>query len=189
MSLSAFEYLAVLVSLILGLGIAHILTGVSRTIHLRGSVRVDAIHSIWTVATFLILVLNWWTFFQSRTVTSWSFAAFLLVIAWAVAFYLMAVLLYPPGMSHGDAHGAVFEVNRPWFLGLFVSSSLIDITQTAVRGDLFDPPFYLPFVLHFVVLAGIGMISRSRRYHLFLASYVLMVGLIWALGARGVLEG
>ncbi len=187
--MSAFEYLAVLVSLILGLGIAHILTGVGRMIHLRRTVKVDSVHLIWTLATFLILVLNWWVFFQSRSVPSWSFAAFLLVIAWAVAFYLMAVVLFPPGMSGGEEYGAVFEFNRSWFLGLFVSSSLIDIIQTAVRGDLFDPPFYLPFVLHMVVLAGIGIFYNNRRYHLSFASYVLMIGLFWALGARGLLEG
>jgi hypothetical protein len=152
-------------------------------------VKIDSVHSIWTVATFLILVLNWWVFFQSRSVPSWSFSAFLLVIAWAVAFYLMAVVLFPPGMSEGEEYGVVFEANRPWFLGLFVSSSLIDITQTAVRGDLLDPPFYLPFVLHLVVLAGVGVFSSSRRYHLFLAGYVLIIGLLWALGARGALEG
>ena len=187
--MSPFEYLAVLVSLILGLGITHLLTGVGHTIHRRGQVRTDMVHNLWTIATFLILVLNWWVFFQSRFITNWSFGEFLLVIGWAVAFYLMAVVLYPPGMAPGEDYGRVFEVNRPWFLGLFIISSLIDITQTAARGDLFDPPFYLPFVLHLLVLAGIGVVVRNRRYHLFFASYVLGIGLLWALAARGSLEG
>lgn len=34
--MSPFEYLAVLVSLILGLGITHLLSGVGHTIHRRG---------------------------------------------------------------------------------------------------------------------------------------------------------
>jgi hypothetical protein len=185
--MSPFEYLAVLVSLILGLGITHILTGVGRAIHRRGEIRTDLTHNLWTIATFLILVLNWWVFFQSRSVSDWTFDQFLLVIGWAVAFYLMAVVLYPPGMKPGEDYGRVFQVNRPWFLGLFIASSAIDILQTASRGDLFHPPLYLPFVLHLIALAGIGMVVRRRGYHLFLAGYVLSIGLIWAIGARGAL--
>jgi hypothetical protein len=55
---SPFEYLAVLVSLILGLGITHIITGVGHTIYRRGQVKTDLVHNLWTIATFLILVLN-----------------------------------------------------------------------------------------------------------------------------------
>jgi hypothetical protein len=187
--LNAFEYLAVLVSLILGLGITHILTGVGHTIHRRSRVETNPVHTIWTVATFLILVLNWWVFFQSRSIEGWTFGAFLLVIGWAVSFYLMAVLLYPPGLAEGENYGRVFEANLPWFLGLFIISSIIDIIQTADRGDLFDPPFYLPFVLHLMVLAGIGMVVKKRRYHLGFATYVLCIGLLWALSVRGLLEG
>lgn len=187
--MSAFEYLAVLVSLILGLGITHLLAGVGRTIHRRGEVKTELIHTIWTVATFLILVLNWWVFFQARSISEWSFGGFLLVIGWAVSFYLMAVVLYPPDMAKAEDYGQVFEANRPWFLGLFITSSLFDIAQTAFRGDLLDPPGYLPFVVHLIVLGGIGMVTKSRRYQLFLASYILFVGLYWALMARQLLEG
>jgi hypothetical protein len=187
--LSAFEYLAVLVSLILGLGITHLLTGIGYSIHRRGHASRDVIHTLWTVNTFLILVLNWWVFFQARTVEAWSFGAFLLVVGWAVSFYLMAVLIYPPGLEEGEDYGRVFEANLPWFLGLFILSSVIDIIQTAARGDLFDPPFYLLFVLHLIVLAGIGVVVRRRKYHLGLAIYILCIGLLWALSARGMLEG
>ena len=187
--MSAFEYLAVLVSLILGLGITHILAGVGHTIHRRAEIRIDLVHTLWTIATFLILVLNWWVFFQARFITEWSFGDFLLVIGWAVAFYLMTVVLYPPGMVEGEDYGRIFEANRPWFFGLFIVSSLIDITMTALRGDLLDPPYYLLFVLHLLVLAGIGMVAKSRRYHLFFVCYILAIGLFWIFMTRRLLEG
>jgi len=34
---------------------------------------VDAVHLLWTGATFWTLVLNWWVFFQSGTFDGWSF--------------------------------------------------------------------------------------------------------------------
>jgi len=187
--MTEFEYLAVLVSIILGLGITHLLAGVGRTIHRRAELDVDSLHSLWTATTFLMLVLNWWVFFQSRTFTNWSFGVFLVVILWAVLFYLMTVVLYPPDLAEAEDYGGVFERDRQWFLGLFVASSLSDIGLTALRGDLLDPPQYLPFVGHFVVLGILGMLIKARRFQLFLAGYVLIISLVWSLLARRFLAG
>jgi hypothetical protein len=114
--MSEFEYPAVLVSIILGLGITRLLEGVGRTGHRRDECRLDLIHTVWTAATFTILVLNWWVFFESRTLTDWSFGVFLVVVLWAVQFYLLAVVLYPPDMAEREDYGAVFERNRRRFL-------------------------------------------------------------------------
>ena len=188
-TMTEFEYLAVLVSIILGLGITHILAGVGRTIHRRAQFKFDALHSLWSANTFYVLVLNWWVFFQSRTFTNWTFDGFLIVVVWAVLFYLMTVVLYPPDLSERESYGDVFERNRVWFLGLFVASSLGDIGLTALRGDLLDPPQYLPFVGHFVVLGIMGMSIKARRFQLFLAGYILIISLVWSLLVRRLLGG
>ncbi len=178
--MTEFEYLAVLVSIILGLGITHLLSGVGRTIHRRADFKLDAVHSLWAAATFCILVLNWWVFFQARTFTNWSFGVFLVVISWAVLYYLMAVVLYPPDMAEEEDYGEVFESNRRWFLGLFVATTLSDIGLTALRGDLLDPPLYLPFASHWVVLGAIGLLVRSRLFHLFLVRRCVATSPIFA---------
>ena len=165
------------------------LSEVGRAVHRRAEIKTDLIHNLWTVGTFLILILNGWVFFQSRSISEWSFGEFLLVIGWAVAFYLMTVVLYPPDMRTGEDYAREFEINRPWFFGLFIASSVIDIALTASRGDLFDPPFYLPFVLHLILIVGIGIWVLRRGYQLFLAGYVLLIGLLWAISARGTLDG
>lgn len=182
--MTEFEYLAVLVSLILGLGITHLLAGVGHMIHRRGQSKPDSVHVLWTAATFWTLILNWWVFFQSRRFAEWSFELFLIVIVWAVLFFLMAVVLYPPDLADGEDYGTVFERNRTWFLGFFVSASLADIVLTAARGDLFNPPIYLPFALHFVVLGSLGILIKSRRFQVILAGYVLGIGLTWSLVVR-----
>ncbi len=187
--MTEFEYLAVLVSLILGLGITHLLAGVGHLIHRRGQQKPDAVHVLWTAATFWMLILNWWVFFQSRRFEEWSFELFLIVIVWAVLYFLMAVVLFPPDLAEGEDYATVFERNRTWFLGLLVSSSIADIALTAARGDLLNPPTYLPFALHFVVLGVLGILIRSRRFQVALAGYVLGIGLTWSLIVRRFLEG
>lgn len=187
--MSEFEYLAVLVSLILGLGITRLLAGVATMVHQRRRVRLDPVHVLWTGGLFWTLILNWWVFFQMSTFDLWSFDVFLIVIVWAVIFFLMTVVLYPPDMAEGEDYASVFERNRLWFLGLFAASGLSDIALTAVRGDLLDPPIYLPFVGHFIVLGLLGMVIESRRFQIGLAAYVLGVGLSWALLVRRFLGG
>ena len=185
--MTEFEYLAVLVSIILGLGITHLLLGVGRMIHRRTDMALDPVHSMWTFSAFIILILNWWVFFRSQSLSTWTFDVFFIVIAWAVLIYLMVVVLFPPGILGDENYGEVFERNRRWFLGLWVIFNFSDIGLTALRGDLMDPPLYLPFVLHFAVLGSIGMLVNSRRYHLFFAAYVLFISLVWALLVRRLL--
>jgi hypothetical protein len=188
-AMTEFEYLAVLVSLILGLGITHLLAGVGQMIHRRGQYKLDAAHLLWTAATFWILVLNWWVFFQSRRFEEWSFEIFLVVLVWAVVYFLMAIVLFPPDIAEGEDYARAFERNRIWFLGLFVASSISDIVLTGARGDLLDPPTYLPFTLHFVVLGAMGIYIKSRRFQVVLAAYVLGIGLTWSLLVRRFLGG
>ena len=182
--MSEFEYIAVLVSLVLGLGIANILTGLGRMINRRNEFAIDKVHFIWSLALFVVLVLNWWVFFQNRDWTDWSFEYFLAIIVWAVIFYLMTVVLFPNASDGERDFGRVFVQNRSWFLGLFIASNMMDIVITALREQLFNPPFYLPFVLHFVILGAIGLIVKSRRYHVALASYILIVSLTWSFLVR-----
>ncbi len=185
--MSEFEFLAVLISIIIGLGVTHLLAGVGRAIHERAHNRVDTLHIVWTANVFLVLVLNWWVAFSWRNETHWSFETFLLVIIWAVSMFMMAVLLYPPELDPGEDYAGVFEKNRKWFLGTFIVMILTDIGQTALRGALFDPPIYLPFVLQYAALAGIGIAVPSPRYQNFFGWWVLITLLIWSFVVRRML--
>ncbi|TQV73770.1 hypothetical protein FLL45_12945 [Aliikangiella marina] len=182
--MSKFEYIAVLVSLVLGLGIANILTGLGRMINRRNEFPIDVVHFLWSIALFVVLVLNWWVFFKNSEVTEWTFEYFLSIIVWAVIFYLMTVVLFPTDKNLDQDYGKIFLQNRSWFLGLFIASNLMDIIVTALRGQLFSPPFYLPFVLHFVALGIIGLKTESRAYHVGFASYILFISLTWSFFVR-----
>jgi hypothetical protein len=63
----------------------------------------------------------------------------------------------------------------------------VDIGATALQGNLWSPWYYLPFVLHLVVLTGIGAVYSQPRYQQFLALYTPSILLSWSLVVRGVL--
>ena len=185
--MNEFEFLAVFISIIVGLGVTHILDGLARIIHNRGQYQMSKLHIVWTLNVLLILLLNWWVLFLWADYPTWSFDIYLLLIAWGISLYMLAVILYPPDIKAGDPYREIFEKNRNWLLGTFVVFVALDIAQTAVRGQLLEPRIYLPFVLHYAVLAGIGIPVANRRYQVFLAWYFLITLTLWCLIVRRLL--
>lgn len=181
--MNEFEFLAVFISIVVGLGVTHILYGVGRIIHNRHRVRPAVLHIVWTLNVLLILLLNWWVFFLWADHPAWSFDKYLLLICWGIALYMLAVVLYPPDIRE-DSYEESFETNRNWLFGTFIVFTLLDIAQTAVRGQLFQPVIFLPYVLHYAVLAAIGIPVSNKRYQTFFAWYMLITLLLWCLVVR-----
>jgi len=100
---------------------------------------------------------------------------------------MLAVILYPPDIKREASYEELFERNRKWLFGTFVIFIILDIAQTAVRDQLFEPKIYLPFVLHYAVLTAIGIPVANKRYQFFLAWYVLITLTLWCLFIRRLL--
>lgn len=184
-----FEFLAVFISIVIGLGVTHVLYGLARIIYNREQHQFSILHFLWSINILLILLLNWWIFFLWVDYPLWSFDIYLLLIGWGVSLYMLSVVLYPPDIRGDVSYDDLFERNRKWLLGTFLVVVLIDIAQTAVRGQLFQPRFYLPYVLHYAALAAIGIALTDRRYQIFLAWYLLITLVLWSLLIRRLLGG
>jgi hypothetical protein len=68
--MTPFEYIALLTSIVIALGITRVLTGVGKVLQLRGSVRFTWVHTLWAGNVFLWLLLNWWILYRWRTFES-----------------------------------------------------------------------------------------------------------------------
>ncbi|MDJ0792774.1 MAG: hypothetical protein QNI98_00930 [Woeseiaceae bacterium] len=55
--MGVFEYLGVLISVIMGLGVTHLATGASKLIHNRDSVKFYLPHALWTVNVLIFILL------------------------------------------------------------------------------------------------------------------------------------
>jgi len=186
--MGAFEFISVLISMVVGLAIAQLLSGVGQAVHERKQAPLDEVHMVWTAVVFLNLVLNWWVFFSWREHQVWSFLVFVSLIAWAVAMYLQVEFLYPARKPATEAWAAVYASNRQWFLATFAAFGVADIWLTALRGGLWNPPEYLPFVVHYIVLFLVGVFVAKPRYQRFLAWYILTSLTLWSFVARHFLS-
>ncbi len=176
--MSEFEYLAVFISIIFGISLTHILAGTIRSIYRKTA---EESHLVWTFFILLVMILNWWTAYSWHDQPTWSFDLFVIIIVWSITHYLTAITLYPPQAAGSERP---FEYRHDWFLWAWISIVLIDILQTVARGDVFSPWYYLPFVLHYALLAFVALIVRKPAYHRWLPWYYLVTLVVWSLIVR-----
>src|SRR5205823_1735476 len=111
--MGSFEFIAALMSIIIGLGVTNLLAGAGRAFYRRKENPMDEVHIVFTIATLLVLILQWWVTFQWNNEVNWSFDKFLVLIVWTISLYMLTVFLYPPDLSEAEEHRARFQRNRP----------------------------------------------------------------------------
>jgi hypothetical protein len=119
--MSSFEFIAALMSIIVGLGVTNLLAGAGRAFYRRRQNPLDEVHIVLTIATLLLLALQWWITFKWNSEVNWTFDKFLVLIAWTVALYLLTVFLYPPDLSEAEEHQGRFERNRSGYYSTFIA--------------------------------------------------------------------
>ena len=185
--MSDFEFLSVLVSIVIGLGLTHLLGGLGHAYHFRRSNNIDAVHVAWTIAVFFLLVLNWWVFLLWRGFNDWTFTVFFTIVMWAISMYILVVALYPPRLAESVDYREMFESNRTWFLSVFVIWLILDIIVTAMRDQSMPATFYMAYVGHYAVIGAAGILVKKRLYDLTAAWYVAITMALWSFGVRGTL--
>jgi hypothetical protein len=175
--LSLFEYLGVLISVVMGLGITHLLIGVSKAIRHRDSIRGYWVHSVWTVNILVFIVVIWWGMFWWSSLGQWNFYQFLFVVLYAIVLFLLASILYPWEFARDFDFQEHFYRNRRWFFGIQALAWCIDVPETLLKagaGLRELPQSYLVFVSSMLGLSLIGGATSNRLYHAVFSVYWLV---------------
>jgi hypothetical protein len=172
--MSPFEFVAAFFSVVLGLGVAHLLGGISRLLEARDRVRTYWVHSTWVLSTILLLIHSWWGMWSLKAASAWSYPAFLCFVAYLIALYLISTLLLPRVPEHGSIDlRAHFDTIRPVFLsffaGVFALATVLNYTLFA--SDLLSIFIVIPGTAFVLIL--VGAMIRNRPYHAALALFVL----------------
>ena len=131
--MSSFEFIAALMSIIIGLGVTNLLAGAGRAFYRRKENPLDEVHIVLTLATLLLLVLQWWVTFKWNTEITWSFDRFLVLIVWTITLYMLTVFLYPPDLSEAEEHQRRFQRNRVGYYSAFIAMCVLDIAHRNPR--------------------------------------------------------
>lgn len=169
-STEEFQYLGVLVSIILGLGLTQLLTGVGRLIQARTRVRVHWPTLVWVGLLLLIHVQAWWAMFDMRAHASWTFLKFGVVLLTPTGLYLMAALVLPDVAEATEA-GEVLDLRAHyvaqtrWFYGAALLVACSSLARPLVMDGAIPVDADLAFHLAFIALAAAGAWSRRPRWH------------------------
>jgi hypothetical protein len=175
---NAFEYLSVLISIILALGMTRVLAGVGEMLQARSHRHIYWVHAIWIVNLFLYLVVAWWIFYRWRNQQSWTFFLFIFVLISPTILYLASIVLFP---REGDVDLAVnykthYYANHRTFFVLFVLFTPIDIVDSLLKGFphflQLGPRYYISSLVYFAGMMT-AAITRNERYHQFYAIFFL----------------
>ena len=82
--MTVFEYLSVLMSVIFGLGITHLLAGISKVIHHRDTMRIYWVHIAWAFNLLVYILAIWWGMFWWSTAEEWFFFQYLFIVLYAI---------------------------------------------------------------------------------------------------------
>jgi len=177
---STFEFIAVLLSIIFGLAIANLLSGMVQALF-RGELTDTRL--AWSILVGNILLVNWWVFFQWNDHANWRFHEFLYLAIWATVHYLMAVALYPYNFLTDYSE----KLQQKFVLVTLLAAVTLDCGEKIIRGDFFDP-WYLPlFYLYFVVFVTLPLIF-AKPWIMRISGWVLAIStLAWSVVARSVL--
>jgi hypothetical protein len=176
--MNPFEYLSVLVGIIIALGISHILASAMRLIRFRFRIRIHPVTLIWMLILFLVQMLIWWDAFTRRDWTDWTFFGFLLYILIPILVSVPGYLLVPENMAeleNGYALQDEFEKNRRWFFAILGAVGLVSLAEYLVSSA--TPGFGISnsAPLFIIVLSTLGFWLKSDRAQLVIALSFLIV--------------
>ena len=163
-----FDYLGILISIILGLALTHLLMGLSRLIQSPRTVRIYWVQIVWTANVLIYVLAVWWGMFWWKHLQAWTVQQFLFLSAYAIVLFMLASMLFPHEWKEDVDFEQHFFRNKTWFFGIQLLAFLMDIPETLAKSadHLRDVPreylVFLPVMIGFNV---IGLVTANRRIH------------------------
>jgi hypothetical protein len=172
--MSPFDYISVVLAVVVGLGLSHLLLGIVEMLRHRGRMRFYWIHSIWIALTFISIVYLWWTIWNFRKLASWNFFSFLLLLLQPVLLFIAAAFVVPAGGESESDMSAFYYRNRRGIFGTFAAFLALVIVQNSIlnHSPLIVANAYLAGA--FALIAAAAMTPR-RAYH----ATVAVIFVVW----------
>ena len=179
--MSHFEFIAVLLSIVFGLAIANLLSGVLQAFLRR---ELTDTRVAWSILVANVLLVDWWVFIQWSDHTDWRFHEFLYLAIWATVHYLLAVALFPYKFLSDYSE----RLQQRFVLVALIIVAIMDAGEKVVLGDLLNP-WYYPFIIVFIISFATLPLLIAKDWAMRFSGWVLAVGLlVWSLVARSSLE-
>ena len=177
--MSQFEFIFVLISIIAGLALAQLLSGLTRPPR-DSTGRIDITHVAFSAGIIVLLITIWWSTFRWQPYEIWTIVEFLLLCVYVSLFYVMAVILSPLRTAETPA----FEQIRGKFYAVLALYCVVEPIVIQIRDGEFAPWFYMPMMVHFFALASLGMYLRKAMFDRLYSLWFCLVNIAFIFLAR-----
>lgn len=155
--MDSFRWIAVALSMILGLGVTRLLSAMVAVFRSRHRVRLDWIPLAWAGCIFMWQLQYWWAVIELPSLIHvWTLPKFLTLIFLTLLLFVAAALVLPPDeLKERDSLWDSFERDGRWalvalslyfMLALFADWKLWDISPISTPGELLATLALLPLL-------------------------------------------
>lgn len=159
--MDTFRWIAVVLSTVLGLGIARILTGYVAVFKMRATVGFDWLPALLSAVVLAEILQFWWAIAELGSRPGWSLADFTLLVVLVMLLFLSAALI-APSETDLSARTDYFQRDGRWALLVLATFHFVAIVVNAWFWN--QPILSLPSLLTFL-LGAISVIAAvtARR--------------------------
>lgn len=170
-----FEFLMVLMSIIIGLGLSELLTNVARQIRARKNSKVFWVHSGTVVLLLVAFLQIWWETWDLRVIEVWTFPSLMMMLAAPAGLFMISHIVFPDVIEGADFEDYYFRNSRVlWSIAAFVV-----IASTGFRPIAFGHDLLTNDNLSSILMLGVFVaLAASKRKALHLAALPAILAML-----------
>ena len=123
--MTLFEFIMVMVSLVLAIGVTHLLQGMVKIVRHRDMIAREWVRLVWAASLFTAAAVYWWSLWDFR-LAGWTYPDFFFVLlAPTSLFTAISLLVSPETTSSTTSQYVPFEEVRPLFMVVMLVYTIV----------------------------------------------------------------
>ncbi|MFC5757673.1 hypothetical protein [Rhizobium sp. GCM10022189] len=177
-----YVYIRTVMSMVIGLSLARLLTGLGGIVQSPGKNRVYWVHLGWVASMFLFIIHFWWWEYRLQSLAVISFGVYLFLISFCCLFFFLCVLIFPTTLEDYGGYEEYFISRRRWFFGMLAVTYVVDFLDTLLKGKAYLAALGWEYPLRnavFIALSIVAAWTANRRFHAVFVSVGLLYQISW----------
>lgn len=163
-----FEHTAIFFSIVLSLGLVHLLGGWSLMLDARVKTRLYWVHFLWTVNLMFLIALVWFANFALSSAADIGLVHYFVLLTYSISIYLMCALMFPVRGAEITDFKQHYYANRVRFCAVGLAFVVTDGVDGWIESAVLGTPLNLGqygTLAAFGLIFTTGMLTKSHRFH------------------------